>query len=47
MAETLPCSCGQNEPERIIVPCAGQANVGQLTSLAALQLIEEGYGDIA
>ena len=47
MAETPPCSCGQNEPKRIIFPCAGQANVGQLTNLAALQLTEEGYGSIA
>ena len=47
MAETPPCSCGQNEPTRIIFPCAGQANVGQLTNLAALQLMEEGYGYIA
>ena len=41
------CSCGANEPERIIFPCAGQANTGQLTNLAALQLTEEGYGSIA
>jgi uncharacterized metal-binding protein len=47
MAETPPCSCGQNEPTRLIFPCAGQANVGQLTNLAALQLTEEGYGNIA
>ena len=47
MAETSTCSCGQNEPKRIIFPCAGQANVGQLTNLAALQLTEEGYGSIA
>ena len=42
-----PCSCGANEPKRIIFPCAGQANTGQLTNLAALQLTEEGYGSIA
>lgn len=42
-----PCSCGSNEPKRIIFPCAGQANVGQLTNLAAIQLTEEGYGSIA
>lgn len=42
-----PCSCGANEPKRIIFPCAGQANTGQLTNLAALQLTEEGYGNIA
>ncbi len=47
MVETSPCSCGQNEPKRIIFPCAGQANVGQLTNLAALQLTEEEYGNIA
>ena len=47
MTETPSCSCGQNEPRRIIFPCAGQANVGQLTNLAAVQLTEEGYGTIA
>ncbi|MDD1696244.1 MAG: putative zinc-binding protein [Methanoregula sp.] len=47
MEETPSCSCGQNEPKRIIFPCAGQANVGQLTNLAAIQLTEEGYGSIA
>ena len=47
MTEKPACSCGANEPKRIIFPCAGQANVGQLTNLAALQLTEEGYGSIA
>lgn len=47
MAETPKCSCGSNEKSRIIFPCAGQANTGQLTNLAALQLTEEGYGSIA
>ncbi|MDD1693252.1 MAG: putative zinc-binding protein [Methanoregula sp.] len=47
MAEKSTCSCGANEPKRIIFPCAGQANVGQLTNLAAIQLTEEGYGSIA
>ena len=47
MTETPTCSCGANEPKRIIFPCAGQANVGQLTNLAAVQLTEEGYGNIA
>jgi uncharacterized metal-binding protein len=42
-----PRSRGADEPERIIFPCAGQANVGQLTNLAALRLTEEGYGKIA
>jgi uncharacterized metal-binding protein len=47
MTEKTTCSCGANEPKRIIFPCAGQANVGQLTNLAAIQLTEEGYGSIA
>jgi uncharacterized metal-binding protein len=47
VTEKPTSSCGQNEPKRIIFPCAGQANVGQLTNLAALQLTEEGYGSIA
>jgi len=47
MTEQPTCSCGANESKRIILPCAGQANVGQLTNLAALQLTEEGYGNIA
>ena len=47
MTEKPTCSCGANEPKRIIFPCAGQANVGQLTNLAAVQLTEEGYGSIA
>jgi len=47
MAEKPTCSCGANEPQRIIFPCAGQANVGQLTNLAAIQLTAEGYGNIA
>ena len=47
MAETPTCSCGANEPKRIIFPCAGQANTGQLTNLAAIQLTKEGYGSIA
>ncbi len=47
MTEPSKCSCGASEPKRIILPCAGQANVGQLTNLAAIQLTEEGYGSIA
>jgi len=47
MTEKNPCSCGANEQKRIIFPCAGQANVGQLTNLAAVKLTEEGYGNIA
>lgn len=44
MAETPACSCGTDEPGRIIFACAGVANVGQVTNLAAIQLAEEGYG---
>jgi uncharacterized metal-binding protein len=44
MTEKPTCSCGQNETKRMILPCAGQANTGQLTNLAAIQLVEEGYG---
>ncbi|MDD4126073.1 MAG: putative zinc-binding protein [Methanomicrobium sp.] len=47
MAENPKCSCGQNEKNRIIFPCAGQANTGQITNLAAIELTEEGYGSIA
>jgi uncharacterized metal-binding protein len=47
MTEAPACSCGQNEKKRIIFPCAGQANTGQLTNLAAIQLTEEGFGSIA
>lgn len=46
------CACGDTSAvtggkKRIIFPCAGQANTGQLTNLAAIQLTEEGYGTIA
>ena len=47
MAEQPTCTCGQNEKRRIIFPCAGQANTGQITNLAAIQLTEEGFGSIA
>lgn len=47
MAEIPTCSCEANEPKRIIFPCAGQANTGQLSNLAAIQLTEEGFGKIA
>lgn len=47
MTETPTCTCGANEPGRIIFPCAGQANTGQLSNLAAVELTEEGYGRIA
>lgn len=44
MEESPTCSCGANEPKRIIFPCSGVANVGQVTNLASIQLAEEGYG---
>lgn len=51
MAQLPTCSCssttGPAGPTRIIFPCAGQANTGQLTNLAAIQLTEDGYGNIA
>ncbi|RXE55715.1 zinc-binding protein [Methanoculleus taiwanensis] len=51
--QNLPrCACGGGEePEggtkRIIFACAGVANVGQLSNLAAIQLTQEGYGSAA
>jgi uncharacterized metal-binding protein len=50
MADNPPCTCGTcggNEPKRVIFPCAGQANVGQVTNQAALQLTAEGYGRLS
>ncbi len=51
MPEQPSCSCGdtsaQTGTKRIIFPCAGQANTGQLSNLAAIQLTAEGYGTIA
>jgi uncharacterized metal-binding protein len=32
------------DKKRIIFPCAGVANVGQISNAAALQLTDEGYG---
>ncbi len=47
--KTPECTCGDTSTategkKRIIFPCAGVANVGQISNLAALQLTEEGYG---
>lgn len=47
MAEAPTCTCGADEPGRIIFPCAGQANTGQISNLAAVELTGEGYGSIA
>lgn len=42
------CSCGspvsEQPVQRIIFPCAGIVNVGQITNLAAIELMKEGYG---
>ncbi len=52
MASKPECACGDTSAlaggkKRIVFPCAGQANTGQLTNLAAIQMTEEGYGTIA
>ncbi len=47
MAGQSPCSCGGGELSRLIFPCCGQANVGQISNQAAIQLDEEGYGAYA
>lgn len=44
MAEQTSCSCAGGEKSRMIFPCAGQANTGQISNLAAIQLSDEGYG---
>jgi uncharacterized metal-binding protein len=48
MTERSTCSCGDTTgisgKKRILFPCAGVENVGQITNLAALQLTEEGFG---
>ncbi len=43
------CACGDTSAitrgrKRIIFPCAGVANVGQISNAAALLLTDEGYG---
>ena len=43
------CACGDTSAitqgrKRIIFPCAGVANVGQISHAAALKLSDEGYG---
>ena len=47
MADTAPCSCAGGEKSRLIFPCCGQANTGQISNQAAIQLDEEGYGGYA
>lgn len=50
MADQPTCSCGTTDAltvKRIIFPCAGVANTGQITNCAAIQLSVEGYGSPA
>ena len=46
--EESSCSCGSPTSEqpvqRIIFPCAGIINVGQITNRATIELTKEGYG---
>lgn len=44
MAEQAPCSCAGGDKSRLIFPCGGQANTGQISNQAAIGLDEEGYG---
>jgi len=44
MAKQTLCSCAGGDASRIIFPCGGQANTGQISNQAAIQLEEEGYG---
>ena len=51
-ASSCGCSCGdagsaEETTNRLIFPCAGVANTGQITNCAAVQLTEEGYGGAA
>ncbi|WP_317136054.1 putative zinc-binding protein [Methanochimaera problematica] len=42
------CGCGSEKGKNIIIfACAGVANTGQLTNLAAVQLTQEGFGSAA
>jgi uncharacterized metal-binding protein len=47
VAEQTPCSCAGGDKSRIIFPCCGQANTGQISNATAIQLDEEGYGGYA
>jgi len=49
MASNPECACGDTSSvtggkKRIIFPCVGVANVGQVSNEAAIRLTEEGYG---
>jgi len=49
MALQKECACGDTSAvtggkRRIIFPCAGVANVGQISNAAAHRLTDEGYG---
>jgi uncharacterized metal-binding protein len=47
MAEQAPCSCAGGDKSRILFPCCGQANTGQISNSVAIQLDDEGYGGYA
>ena len=47
MDEKIPCTCAGGDKSRIIFPCCGQANTGQISNQVAIQLDEEGYGGYA
>ena len=47
MAEQTPCSCAGGDKSRIVFPCCGQANTGQISNQVAIQLDDEGYGGYA
>lgn len=44
MAESGKCSCAGGDKSRMIFPCAGQANTGQIANQAAIRLSDEDYG---
>ncbi|HWQ68181.1 MAG TPA: putative zinc-binding protein [Methanospirillum sp.] len=44
MTPQSPCSCNGGDKSRVIFPCAGQANTGQISNQVAIQLSDEGYG---
>jgi uncharacterized metal-binding protein len=54
MAKEQPvvCVCGgpgvpEGGKKRVIFPCAGASNTGQISNSAAVQLAQEGYGILA
>jgi uncharacterized metal-binding protein len=47
MADEMKCSCAGGDKSRMIFPCSGQANTGQIANQAAIQLSDEDYGVFA